>query len=139
MRRTFFTAILAGTATFCAVITEAETADPEAIAEVIGEQIAAFKQDDFATAFGFASPNIRGLFGTPERFGAMVRNGYPMVWRPSDVRFLELHEQGGEIWQEVLLSDANGVSWRLYYQMVHGPDGWRINAVEFRGLPPVGV
>ena len=58
-----------------------------AIREVISDQIAAFEADDFATAFGFASPAIREMFGTPDRFGRMVREGYPMVWRPGGVRF----------------------------------------------------
>ena len=36
-----------------------------AIREVISDQIAAFEADDFATAFTFASPAIREIFGTP--------------------------------------------------------------------------
>ena len=38
----------------------------------------AFKAVDFAQAFTYA-PNIKGMFGTADRFGMMVRNGYPMV------------------------------------------------------------
>ena len=58
-------------------------------------QIEAFLADDFSSAFTYASPNIRELFGSAERFGAMVRNGYPMVWRPDEFRFLELREIDG--------------------------------------------
>ena len=47
----------------------------EAIEAVISSQIQAFKSDDFATAFTFASPGIQRFFGGPERFGAMVRQG----------------------------------------------------------------
>ena len=56
---------------------------------MISEQIDALRADDFATAFTFASPGIQRMFGSPARFGAMVREGYPMVRRPRDVRFLE--------------------------------------------------
>ena len=52
------------------------------IKEVISDQIEAFRVDDVATAFSFASPAIRDLFGTADRFGEMVREGYPMVWHP---------------------------------------------------------
>lgn len=61
-----------------------------AIRGVIGSQLDAFEADDVDRAFGFASNGIRGMFGTPERFGQMVREGYPMVWRPGEVRYLEL-------------------------------------------------
>lgn len=141
MRRTFLTAVLAGTATFCAVISEAETetADAAAIARVIGDQIEAFKSDDFATAFTYASPGIRGIFGSPERFGQMVRQGYPMVWRPSQVEFLDLREQGGALIQEVLVRDAAGVDWLLDYEMVRGGTGWQINGVQIRDAPRLGA
>ena len=45
-------------------------------------------------AFDYASPTIRGIFGSPDRFGAMVQQGYPMVYRPSEVRYLERREFG---------------------------------------------
>ena len=51
------------------------SAQDTAIEGVIQSQLDAFRQDDFATAFTFASPTIRGMFGTADRFGMMVRNG----------------------------------------------------------------
>ena len=39
---------------------------------------------------------IQGMFGTPARFGLMVRNGYPMVWRPAEVEFLSVEERGSD-------------------------------------------
>ena len=99
----------------------------------IAAQIQAFKVDDFDTAFTFASPNIQRLFRNPENFGAMVRNGYPMVWRPSDLRFLELREIAGALWQKVLIVDGRGQTHILDYQMVQQEDGWKINAVQLLG------
>ena len=61
---------------------ESQSSSSPAIESVISKQIEAFRADDFATAFTFASPNIRSMFGTPDNFGVMVRRGYPMVWRP---------------------------------------------------------
>ncbi|WP_108860158.1 DUF4864 domain-containing protein [Ruegeria sp. Alg231-54] len=99
----------------------------------IAAQIQAFKADDFVTAFNFASPNIQTFFGTPENFGAMVRNGYPMVWRPADVRFLELREVAGALWQKVMITDGNGKVHVLDYQMVQQENGWKINGVQLLG------
>ncbi|WP_171229102.1 DUF4864 domain-containing protein [Ruegeria sp. HKCCA4008] len=99
----------------------------------ISAQIQAFKADDFATAFTFASPSIQRLFQNPDNFGAMVRNGYPMVWRPSDIRFLELREIAGALWQKVMITDANGRVHILDYQMIPLEDGWKINGVQLLG------
>ncbi|WP_299663028.1 DUF4864 domain-containing protein [uncultured Ruegeria sp.] len=99
----------------------------------ISAQIQAFKADDFATAFTFASPNIQRLFGDPNNFGAMVRNGYPMVWRPSDVRFLELREIAGNLWQKVMITDADGRVHLLDYQMIQQEGRWKINGVQLLG------
>ena len=85
----------------------ARAEDPAAaIRQVISEQIEAFEADDFETAFSFASPGIREMFGTPGRFGEMVREGYPMVWRPGEVRFSDLAERDGRTVQRVLVTDA---------------------------------
>ncbi|WP_209835315.1 DUF4864 domain-containing protein [Ruegeria sp. HKCCE3926] len=99
----------------------------------ISAQIQAFKADDFATAFTFASPSIQRLFQNPDNFGQMVRNGYPMVWRPADIRFLELREIAGALWQKVMITDANGRVHILDYQMIHLEDGWKINGVQLLG------
>ncbi len=102
------------------------------IEAVISAQIEAFLADDFETAFTFASPMIKSIFGTPERFGAMVKNGYPMVWRPSDVEFLSIERRGRELWQNVMVRDAEGALHILEYQMIPGEGGWKINAVRVR-------
>lgn len=112
-------------------------ADPETIAGVIGGQLDAFRADDFGAAFDFASPTIREIFRTPEGFGAMVRGGYPMVWRPGHVRYLDLREIAGALWQRVEITDSEGAVHLLDYQMIQLPDGWRINAVQLlKALPP---
>ncbi|MGI9394103.1 MAG: DUF4864 domain-containing protein [Boseongicola sp.] len=105
----------------------------------IESQIEAFLVDDFSGAFTYASPNIRQLFGSPERFGAMVRNGFPMVWRPEEFRFLELREIDGRYWQKVFVRDEFGAVHLLDYQMVETPDGWLINGVQILRPSDVGA
>ncbi len=106
------------------------------IQDVISRQIEAFQEDDVEAAYGFASPSIQNLIGSPARFGAMVRNGYPMVCRPSDFRFLELKELHGTYRQKVLFKDVQGVFHELEYQMLLIEDRWRINGVRYLQAAP---
>ena len=110
-----------------------------AITGTIQSQIEAFLADDFDTAFTFASPTIKRLFGDSERFGLMVRQGYPMVWRPADVRYLELDTMGPFQLQRVLITDAEGVPHLLEYQMIQTADGWQINGVRILEAPQAGA
>lgn len=113
-----------------------ETRNPGIEATIQG-QITAFLAEDLATAFGFAAPNIKGFFGTAENFGAMVRQGYPMVWNPSAVRMLELRNESGNLMQRVMVTDQSGRTHLLDYQMLETPEGWQINGVQL--LPEAGI
>jgi hypothetical protein len=109
------------------------------IQDTIQNQLDAFLADDFATAFSFASPSIKGIFGTPQNFGAMVSQGYPMVRRPAEVQMLELREVAGALWQRVRIVDQAGQTHLLDYQMIETPDGWQINGVQLLPAPGVGA
>ncbi len=109
------------------------------IEATINNQFQAFAAEDVNKAFSYASPTIKGIFGTPENFGAMVRNGYPMVWKPSSVKMLELRNVAGRLWQRVLVTDASGRLFTLDYQMIETPEGWQINAVQLLPNAAVGV
>src|SRR5690349_4367830 len=61
-----------------------------AIRSIIESQLAAFRRDDGPAAFGFATPNIQAMFGTPENFLEMVRRGYAPVYRPRSVEFADI-------------------------------------------------
>jgi len=82
---------------------------------------------------------IKGIFGTADNFGMMVRNGYPMVHRPAEVRMLEQRQVSGATVQRVLITDAQGRSHVLDYQMVETPDGWQINGVTLVPSGGLGV
>jgi len=111
-------------------------ADAVAIREVIQNQIEAFRRDDGATAFGYASPMIQEKFGDPGNFMNMVRSGYPQVYRPKTVEFEELSvEEVGPV-QNVLVVGPDGVPVLAIYLMQRQPDGsWRINGVYLTRIP----
>ena len=114
-------------------------ADEAALRAVISSQIDAFLAEDVDRAYSFASPFIQRKFGTPETFGSMVREGYPMVWRPSDVTFLDAEVIAGKLWQSVLLRGPAGKSWIADYEMIELEEGWKINGVQVRAAPEVAV
>lgn len=102
-------------------------ADQAAIRRTIEAQMEAFGRDDGEAAFAFASPMIQGMFGTPANFMAMVRTGYPPVYRPRSVDFTELVEENGAPVQKVELIGPDGRPALALYTMVRGPDGWLID------------
>src|SRR5579863_5743434 len=68
-------------------------ADEKAIRTVVQAQLDAFSIDDGAKAFSYAAPSIREQFGIPEVFMAMVREGYPVVYRPASVSFMPAYRE----------------------------------------------
>jgi hypothetical protein len=115
-------------------------ADPAAdIRSVIQSQITAFQADDFVTAFGYAADGIRQMFENPDRFGQMVRDGYPMVYRPSSLRWLELRAAKGRQMQHVLVTDAAGRAHLLRYEMISTAQGWKIAGVYLLPAPDLGA
>jgi hypothetical protein len=102
--------------------------DRAAIRQVIGDQIAAFRRDDGPGAFAFASPTIQNMFGTPELFMDMVRNGYQPVYRPQRFDFARLVWMDGQLTQLVDIVGPDGIAVTAAYAMELQPNGlWRIN------------
>src|SRR5579862_843079 len=102
-------------------------ADAKAIRTVVQAQLDAFTSDDGPKAFSYAAPSIRAQFGMPEVFMAMVREGYPVVYRPATVSFLPAYRERGEILQPARMTDGGGQVWVAVYKMERQKDGsWRI-------------
>lgn len=114
-------------------------AQDTAITSTIDGQFAAFLEDDFNRAFSFASPMIQNIFRTPERFGMMVRQGYPMVHRPAEVQYGSAEVDGMVTRQRVLITDQAGTQHLLEYEMFPMGGSWLINGVRFLQAPQVGA
>lgn len=115
---------------------QAQDAD---IRSVITSQIEAFKADDFDTAFTFAAPSIQNMFRTPQNFGRMVSQGYPMVWRPAEVDYLDLRRENGGIFQDVEITDSDGARHLLEYRMTETDGVWKISGVRILQAPGVAA
>lgn len=134
MIRSFLALILIAALFTGAVPARADEAP--AIQAVIKRQIEAFRQGDAGAAFALASNNIREIFGTPEGFMAMVRQGYPVLLNPRRVAFMELIEDDGRTIQRALVEDAGGGLMMAVYPMQRLPDGtWRIDGCALVAVP----
>ena len=108
---------------------QAQVSEPDrsAIRDAIERQIEAFRRDDGPAAFGYASPSIQGMFGSPETFMDMVRQGYRPVYRPRTVEFREIVTLQGMVTQKVHVIGPDGRPVTAFYPMSRQADGsWRI-------------
>ncbi|MDB4149334.1 DUF4864 domain-containing protein [Amylibacter sp.] len=99
--------------------------------KVIRSQIEAFSNDDMEAAFEFASPSIKSIFGNYIRFGSMVRQGYPMVFRQKNLTFKETKSKNSVAFQNVLIEDLSGDLHLLRYRLILLKGSWKIAGVEF--------
>lgn len=134
MRRMMLTGLLLAT-----LVGGARADDRTVIEGVIQNQVDAFLAGDTARAFSYASPMIRGIFGTPDNFGRMVETGYPMIWKPASVQYLGVRTEGGRTLERVLFKGAEGAIGLFDYEMMQGPDGWVINGVYPVAGPTTGA
>lgn len=91
-------------------------ADEKAVITVVQAQLAAFAADDADKAFSFAAPTIQKMFETAPNFLSMVRQQYPVVYRPASTAFLKPETQGDQVVLRVQMTDADGRAWLAAYR-----------------------
>lgn len=111
----------------------------DAARTVIQSQLDAFGEESVTSAYQFAAPNVQRIFPSPEIFGRMVRNGYPMVWNPSETDFLDAIPRGDMIVQRLRIIDQAGIPYIAEYMMVQIDGEWRIAGVEINKDDSYGV
>ena len=136
MLRSVFAGIFVSFFALMASAQEVLAPNPEIEATIAG-QFDAFLAEDVGAAWQFASPNIQRIFRDAKNFGRMVEQGYPMVWAPAQVDFIDLQSFGGILVQRVQVIDQAGNAHYLGYQMIQTEGGWKINGVQI--LPPPQV
>lgn len=109
-----------------------EPAGADEARAIVQSQLNAFQNEAVDEAYGFAAPNIRRMFPTPEVFGRMVREGYPMVWNPADTEFLQAFPRGAMIVQRLRIVDQKGVPYIAEYALMKVDGEWRIAGVEIK-------
>jgi hypothetical protein len=112
---------------------ESQSTDPgAAMARTVLDQLAAFRRDDWKSAYAFASSGIQAQFG-PEAFRAMVTGGYAPIARSRTAtlgRIEVLDGQRGFV--EVRVEGENGEIIDALYELVEEQGAWRVNGVLTR-------
>ena len=102
--------------------------DESDIINVVKLQLEAFQQDDFETAYSYASPIIKQIFKNADEFKRMVKSGYQAVYRPKSVNFGPVELIDGVPVLIVYLVDPDGIFVTANYTMQKQDNGeWLIN------------
>jgi len=106
--------------------------DVDEAERVVMQQLEAFRRDDFATAYTFASRTIHDMFDAG-RFEAMVRGGYPEIARSVRANIDgSKRGDGGELYLFLHVQGDNGRAIEAVYELVKEGGAWRINGVVTR-------
>ncbi len=135
MRKAFLAILLALFWTFPA--RAQSDADRAAIRSVIERQVEAFRRHDGPAAFAFASDGIKAMFGTPERFMEMVREGYGAIYAPRRLAFGDARAEAERVLQIVEFDGLDGSAIAALYEMERQADGsFKIAGVYLLGRRP---
>lgn len=115
-------------------------ADATATQGVIEDQISAFKARDGERAYSHAAPGIKQVFTTVDRFMSMVQTGYLPLYNPESYTFGRNAVIGGQVHQEVIVTDPSGKQWQAVYTLARQEDGtWKITGVKLNPYKAVSA
>lgn len=104
------------------------TGDWRAIQTVVAKQMKAFRLEDDEAAFSLASPGVRRVFESANKFMEMVRTEYGAVYRSRSYRFLRPAMLDGEPVQPVEVIALDGAVSIAAFSMERQADRtWRIS------------
>ena len=137
MLRSILAIVLWGFMSAASLADSISATDKAEFQRIITAQITAFRADDGPAAYDFAAPVVRNIFPTPEIFMAMVKQGYPQVYRPQSFNFTEaLIDPIGRPSQKMIVVGPDGKSYIALYTMEKQPDGtWRIAGCTMLEIP----
>lgn len=114
----------------------AAATDTQGVRAVILAQFQAFADDDADAAFDTATPAVRQQVGHASYFLAQVRGGYPMLYRPTAIRFLEVEMKGRRATQLLRIVDTAGRPWLVVFTLERQADRqWRIAGCTVGAAP----
>ena len=105
-----------------------EPVKKELIAVVDG-QLAAFRANDYAKAFTFASAGIQSMFA-PEDFEKMVKAAYPVIAHSVSSEYGVMFDTGEEAVVNVRVQDGDKKSVEYQYLLKKESGNWKINGVS---------
>ena len=95
---------------------------------VIESQLTAFRQDDYARAYNFASSALKTRISLPA-FERMVKSGYPFIAKSSAVQFGVILDNGEEALVNATIAGESGALRHYQYLLQRERSGWKIISV----------
>lgn len=105
-----------------------EPAVKKELTAVVESQLAAFRENDFKTAYSFAASAIKEQFPL-SAFELMVKNGYPLIAQSATATFGVILDDGQQAVVHTVVKSKSGKLGRYQYLLVREGRGWKINGV----------
>ncbi|MEO5720087.1 MAG: DUF4864 domain-containing protein [Chthoniobacterales bacterium] len=102
---------------------------PHELFAVVNEQLAAFRADDFGSAYRQATSGVQQKFTLPQ-FEAMVRRNYADMASAQRVEFGAVRVEGGTALVEVFFVARDGSVRVFLYSLISERGGWKVGGVE---------
>ena len=102
---------------------------PHDLFAVVNEQIAAFRADDFRSAYRQAATGVQQKFTLPQ-FEAMVRRDYAEMANAQRIEFGSVKVEGGAALVQVYFVGGDGSVRVFLYSLISEHGGWKIGGVE---------
>ena len=96
---------------------------------VVNDQLAAFRADDFSSAYRQASTSVQQKF-TLSQFEAMVRRNYLEMAHAQRVEFGSVRVADSTAVMEVFFFASDGSARVFVYSLISEDGGWKIGGVE---------
>jgi hypothetical protein len=100
----------------------------ELLHAVISNQLAAFREDNYAAAYVFADPEIKTRMPL-ESFERMVRIGYPIIAHSVAAKFGLTFDNGDEAVVNVRVHGKDDEALSYQYTLRRDGEAWRISGV----------
>ena len=98
------------------------------ITSVVESQLAAFRTNDFKTAYTFAASGIKEQFPLAA-FEGMVKNGYPVIAQSQSATFGVTLDDGEQAVVNVVIKGKSGKLGRFQYILIREGKQWKITGV----------
>jgi hypothetical protein len=105
-----------------------ESAVKKELTDVVEGQLAAFRTNDFKTAYTFAATAIKEQFPLAA-FEQMVKSGYPVIAQSATATFGVILDDGTQAVVNTVVKGRSGKIVRYQYMLVREGRGWKITGV----------
>jgi hypothetical protein len=102
---------------------------PRELFAIVEQQLAAFRADDYRSAYRHAASEVQQKFTIPQ-FESMIRRDYGDMTNAQHVEFGLVNVNGSNAVVQVFLLAPNGSNRSFLYSLIAEGNSWKINGVQ---------